>query len=462
MFAAETYRKRREKLTEQIQNGILIFLGNHESPMNYADNCYRFRQDSSFLYYWGLDNAGFAAAIDIDENREIIYGNELTLDDVVWMGPQPSLQERCQQVGVEEIHAFDQLKSHMTKALAQGRKIHFLPQYRPDNIMALAEMLGNAPHKLNESASRELIHAVVEQRSVKTPEEIEHIEMALATAYDMHTYTMRHAQPGVVERELAGAIEGIALAQGGPPSFPIILSVHGETLHNHFHGNRLKTGDLLVCDAGAESALSYAADITRTTPVGGKFSDQQKVIYEIVLTAQQRAIAAIQPGLKFKEVHLLAAKEIAEGLKQVGIMQGDPDDAVQAGAHALFLPHGLGHMMGLDVHDMEGLGEDYVGYDQETRRSEQFGLSALRFGKRVQPGYVLTVEPGIYFIPQLIDMWRAENKFSEFINYDLVEKHKDFGGIRIEDNIVVTESGCRVLGKPIPKAVEDVERLASP
>ncbi|MCH7679125.1 aminopeptidase P family protein [candidate division KSB1 bacterium] len=461
MFKPETYIERRRKLKEQIKSGLIIFLGNNESPMNYTDNTYLFRQDSSFLYFWGLNSHGLAATIDVEADKDTLYGNDQTVDDIIWMGPQPIMQERAQKVGVEATAPFDQFAEDIKKALQQGRKVHFLPQYRHENMISLSSMLEIEIPKLTDSTSVDLIKAVVEQRSVKSKEEIDEIESALEIAYEIHTFAMKESKPGVVEQEIVGKMEGIVLAKGGRLAFPVIFSRHGETLHNHYYGNTLQDGDIAVCDAGVESAANYAADITRTIPVSGKFSDRQKEVYEIVLTSQEQAIAAMKPGVKFKDVHFISAKEIATGLKNIGIMQGDPDEAVAAGAHALFLPHGLGHMMGLDVHDMENLGEDYVGYDNEVQRSDQFGLVSLRIGKRLKTGYVLTVEPGIYFIPDLINKWKAENKFAEFINYQQVEKYKDFGGIRIEDNVVVTDDGHRILGNPGPKTVADVEEMAS-
>jgi len=306
-----------------------------------------------------------------------------------------------------------------------------------------------------------MIKGIVALRSIKDKFEIVEIEKAVDIAYEMHTTSMRMAMPGVVDREIAGTIEGISLGLGGPVSFPVILSIHGETLHNHYHGNVLKEGRMMVTDAGAETTMHYASDITRTVPVGGKFNQRQKEIYEIVLDANMKTIEATKPGITNKELHLMAAKVIASGLKDLGLMKGDIDAAVAAGAHAMFFPHGLGHMMGLDVHDMEGLGENYVGYDDEVKRSDQFGTAFLRLGRRHQPGFVFTIEPGIYFIPALIDQWKNEKKFTEFINFDKVEPYKDFGGIRIEDDILVTEDGYRVLGTPIPKTVSDIEETMS-
>lgn len=460
MFDKQVYIDRRAELKKNFKNGVLLFLGNDESAMNYAGNTYNFRQDSSFLYYFGLDVPNMVGIIDIDEDKEILFGYEFTVEDIVWMGPQPKLTELAEQIGVAQSDSIDKLKKYLKSNVTKKVKINFLPTYRGDQTLKLADLIGENPYKLKSKFSKKLIEAVVAQRSIKGEEEVAEIEYAMEIAYQMHTAAMRMAKPGVIERDIAGTIEGIAASLGAGLSFPAIVSKNGQTLHNHYHGNVLKEGDLLVCDAGAESLLHYASDITRTTPVGGKFSYQQKEIYEIVLTAQKNAINMIKPGVLHSDVHLTAAKIIAAGLSQIGIMKGDLNAAVKAGAHALFFPHGLGHMMGLDVHDMENLGENLVGYDSKTKRSDQFGLAYLRLAKELQPGFVFTCEPGIYFIPELIDQWKAKRKFKNFIDYDKLDAYRNFGGIRIEDNILVTQNSYKVLGRPIPKEVDDVEAWA--
>ncbi|MQY56629.1 M24 family metallopeptidase, partial [bacterium] len=430
-----------------------------ESPMNYPANPYHFRQDSSYLYFFGLDFPSLAGVIDVDENRDIIFGNDVDIEDIIWMGFQPSMKERAGKVGVKETFPLAKLEETVQKAAQQGKKVHFLPPYRPETELKLSRLLGISPDEVKKNASVELIKAVVAQRSVKIKEEVEEIEKAHAVTYEMHTTAMKMAKPGIYERDIAGRIEGIALSLGSSVSFPIILTINGQILHNHYHGNMLEEGRLLVNDSGAESLLHYAADITRTIPVSGKFSQKQREIYEIVLSSQEVAIQSIRPDIKNRDIHLKTAKVIAEGMKGLELMKGDTDEAVQEGAHALFFPHGLGHQMGLDVHDMEDLGEDYVGYDEKTKRSDQFGIAYLRLAKELQPGYVVTVEPGIYFIPALIDKWKGEKKFTQFINYDKVEEYRDFGGVRIEDNVLVTEDGHRVIGKTIPKTPEDIEKI---
>lgn len=460
MFKPETYSGRRNALRAEVKSGIAIFPGNVEASFNYPANTYHFRQDSTFSYFFGLNQPDLAGIIDFDNRSEILFGNDVDMDDIIWMGPQPSMVDRGALVGVKNTSPLADFESYVKEAVSNGRKVHFLPPYRGETKIMLSDLLGIAPAGLKAAASEELIRGVVKLRSIKSAEEIVEIEKMVDVAYLMHTTAMKMAHPGIVEQEIAGTIEGVALANAGPVSFPVILSMDGQTLHNHYHGNTLVEGRMLVVDSGCESEKTlYSSDITRTVPVGGKFSPRQKEIYEIVLNANMKAIEAIKPGIPYREVHMIAAKAVAEGLKNAGLMKGDTNAAVAAGAHALFFPHGLGHMMGMDVHDMENLGENFVGYDDETVRSKQFGTAFLRLGRRLQPGFVLTVEPGIYFIPALIDQWKAEGKFIEFINYDKVETYKDFGGIRIEDDVLVTETGNRVLGKPIPKTVADIEAI---
>jgi Xaa-Pro aminopeptidase len=459
MFESKVYTAHRNRLRSLVSSGIILMPGNPEAAMNYAANTYHYRQDSNFLYYFGLDHDGFAGVIDVDNNKDIIFGNDIDIDDIIWMGPQPSVKEQSAKVGVENTEPMAKLEPFLKDALSKGRKVHIVKPYRGEVLIWLESLLGVHHSQVKNFISEELIRGIVSMRSIKEDIEIKEIERAIDVAYFMHTAGMKMANEGMVEQEIAGAIEGIALAHGGPVSFPVILSIDGQTLHNHFHGNILREGRMLVIDAGCESAMHYASDITRTVPVGGKFNQRQKEIYEIVLKANMETIKGTKPGIQYKEMHLLAAKTIASGLKDIGLMKGDVDEAVARGAHALFFPHGLGHMLGLDVHDMEGLGENFVGYDNTVARSDQFGLAFLRLARRLEPGFVLTNEPGIYFIPALIDQWRGEGKFTEFINYDKVETYKDFGGIRIEDDVLVTETGNKVLGKPIPKTVEEVEKL---
>ena len=457
-FNTQTYQNRRNALKSHMTDGLILLLGNVDVPMNYRSNTYHFRQDSSFLYFLGIDQQGLAAVIDIDSGTETLFGDDVTLDDIIWMGPQPLLKEKAEAVGVANTAPASKLVDTIKTAMAAGRQVHFLPPYRAENKLRLEQLLGIHPGDQAGKASVELIKAVVAIRSIKEEQEVAEIEKAIDTAWLMHTTAMKMAQPGVHEYEIAGAVEGIALAAGGTLSFPLILSKRGETLHNHYHGNRLEAGDLLLVDGGCELASHYATDHTRTTPVGGRFSQKQREIYQIVLDAEVKAIEAIRPGVPFKAIHLLAAEMVAQGLKELGLMKGDIPSAVVQGAHALFFPHGLGHMMGLDVHDMEDLGENYVGYDDEIKRSDLFGTGYLRLGRRLQTGFVLTVEPGIYFIPALIEKWAGEGKFAEFINYDKVREYIGFGGIRIEDDVLVTPDGFRLLGKPIPKTINEIEQ----
>lgn len=456
MFKPEVYAERRKKLKKLMGSGILFFPGNGYSPMNYPSNTYPFRQDSSFLYFFGLDQPDLSAVIDVDNDSEILFGTDFSIDDIIWMGPQPKLAERAAQCGVKKTGTPDELQGMMKK---HKTGIHYLPPYRGETLIQLSELFNTSIGEVKSGFSEKLIKSVVALREIKDEHEIAEIEKAVDTAYEMHTAIMKKIRPGMIERELSGMIEGISLSGGGPVSFPVILSKRGETLHNHFHGNILNEGDLVVTDAGAETTMHYASDITRTVPVSGKFTPKQQEIYSLVVKANVEALKMSRPGIPYLEVHEKATEIIARGLTECGIMKGNPAEAVKQGAHALFMPHGLGHAMGLDVHDMEGFGEDYVGYDEEIQRSKLFGTANLRFGKRLKEGMVMTNEPGIYFIPALIDQWRSEKKHAGFINYEKLDDYRTFGGIRIEDDILITKDGCRVLGKPVPKTVIEVEDL---
>jgi Xaa-Pro aminopeptidase len=461
MFEASVYVQRRKRLKEQIGSGLVLFLGNEESPMNYPANPYHFRQYSSFLYFFGLDYPSISGVIDIEGDKDIVFGDDVTIEDIIWMGDQPLLKDKSLKAGVEETLPTNTLEDTLRNAIQAGRKIHFLPPYRPEIVSKLSQLLGLHNNIVKDYISQPFIKAVVAQRSIKIQEEIEEMEKALDVSYEMYTSAMKMANSGVYEREIVGRMEGIALSAGCHMAFPTILTVNGQTLHNHYHGNVLEKGRLVVCDSGAESPMHYASDITRTIPVDGEFTNRQKEIYEIVLETQMMAIQAIKPNVNYRDIHIQAAKTIASGLKDVGLIKGDVDEAVKNGVHAMFFPHGLGHQIGLDVHDMEDLGENFVGYDKKFKRSDQFGLAYLRFARELEEGLVLTVEPGIYFIPALIDKWRAENKYPEFIDYDKAEGYKDFGGIRIEDDVLVTKDGSRVLGKPIPKTIQELGDIAT-
>ena len=459
IFSAETYIQRRNKLAKDLESGLILLLGNDELGMNFKDNVYHFRQDSSFLYFFGVDAPGLAGIIDIDQNEEIIYGDELSIDDIVWTGPQETIKNKASKVGVSKSFDFNKIAEKLKEAQQQGREIHFLPPYRSDNSIKLFQLLGISPSELKEKASVKLIKAIVAQREIKSKEEIVEIEKAVLTTNKMHLRAMEFARPGIWERDVVAEVEGIATAAGGHTSFPIIMTVDGETLHNHYHGNRLKADDMLLCDCGAETTSAYAGDMTRTIPVGNKFTQKQAEVYDVVVKAHYEAVAQLKPGVRFLDIHLHACKVLAQGLKDLGIMQGNIDEAVSQGAHAMFFQCGLGHMMGLDVHDMEDLGEQYVGYTDDLKKSTQFGLKSLRLGKELQAGHVITVEPGAYFIPTLIDQWKAEGKFTEFINYDVLEQYRDFGGIRVEEDFLITESGYQLLGEAIPLRRQDVESV---
>lgn len=459
MFDQNIYVERRRRLLEGMSGGLILLMGNGESPMNFPDNTYRFRQDSHFLYFFGLDRPGLAGLIDLETQQATIYGDELTINHIVWMGPMPTISSQAEQAGISQTAPFGELADKLADARKQGRTIHFLPPYRAENMIQLGQWLDVPAHEVRQHVSDELIRKVVSLCSIKGPEEVAEMEKAINITRAMHLAAIRAARPGIKEAQLAGIVEGIALASGGQLSYPAILTVNGQTLHNHYHGNVLKSGQLILGDFGAETDTHYAGDITRTFPVDKTFTPKQKDIYELVLDTEVACINACRPGLRYLDIHLMAARKITDGLKALGLMKGDTEEAVQQGAHALFFPHGLGHMLGMDVHDMEGLGEDFVGYGGEVERSTQFGLKSLRLARALQPGFVLTVEPGIYFIPELIAMWQKEGKCKDFINYKKVNEYLDFSGVRIEDNVLITEENHQVLGQPIPKTVAEVEAI---
>ncbi|WP_162415815.1 aminopeptidase P family protein [Cyclobacterium roseum] len=457
LFSTETYIERRKNLKKIMKGGVLLFLGNEESSSNFKDNWYPFRQDSSFLYFFGLDVPGLAAVIDIDEDKEIIFGDELTTEQLVWHGDQPKLADLARAVGVAQTLPWKEAATYLAKA--SHRKIHYLPPYRPENCLKLMHWFHLHIDQLPLQVSEEFIKAVARLRSIKSEEEMVEITKAVNQTVQLHRKVMQLARPGMYEYELLGLVNGEALAGGGGLSFPPIITINGQTLHNHHYGNKLEEGRLLLADFGTESAMHYAGDITRTFPVGKQFSASQREIYEVVWNAHRAAIEALKPGVRFLDIHLLACKQLVEGLKTLGLMKGDVEEAVQQGAHALFFPCGLGHLMGLDVHDMEDLGEAIVGYTDELKKSSQFGLKSLRLGKELAKGQVLTVEPGIYFIPQLMDSWQAQNRCKDFIDYEKLEKYRTFGGIRIEDDFLITADGSRILGEPLETSPREVESL---
>ncbi|SFW65514.1 Xaa-Pro aminopeptidase [Sinomicrobium oceani] len=460
MFSKQTYQSRRQHLKKEVKQGILLFPGNGESGMNYKDNWYPFRQDSTFLYYTGINNIpDIYFAIDIDEDREILFGNDPTPEEMVWTGAADPLADLAGKSGIATVKPFGELAGFIRAQKQKGRTIHFLPPYRAETTVQLSDLLGIPVGEVEKHKSDAFIKAVVKQRSVKSGEEIEEINKAVNITAQMHTYAIRNAVPGKTEKEIAGDLQAIAIGGGGNISFPIILTKNGQYLHNHATQAVIGEGDLILCDCGAETAMNYAGDMTRTFPAGKTFSPLQKEVYNIVLDAHNSAVEALKPGIRFKDVHLLACTRLTEGLKGMGLMKGDTEEAVAAGAHTLFFQCGLGHMMGMDVHDMENLGEAYVGYTDNLKKSTEFGLKSLRLGKELEAGYVLTVEPGIYFNPFLIDAWKAQKKYSDFVNYDEVEKFKGFGGIRVEEDFVITDSGSTLLGDPLAKTPEAIEEL---
>jgi Xaa-Pro aminopeptidase len=459
MFEKQVYIERRNRLRQLVGNGLIFIPGNQDSPMNYRDNPYPFRQDSTFLYLFGLDQPGLFGMIDVNEGVDYLFGNDADIDDIIWMGAQPSIKELGALAGVEHTFHFNELFGKVNKCLWKGCRTHFLLPYRAKTKLLMKNLLGIHTAKLKDYVSQELINALVEMRSIKEDLEIEEMEKASETGYRMHLKAMSMAHSGNTEKQIAGILEGIAHSYGSGTSFPTILTQNGQTLHNHDHSLTLTEGRLLLVDAGAESHEHYASDFTRTFPVGGKFSQKQLDIYNIVVQANDTAASLIKPGITFLEVHLAVARVITLGLMDLGLMKGNPEDAVRSGAHALFFPHGIGHMLGLDAHDMENYGQIYVGFDKEVRPSTQFGTSSLRLGRKLQKGFVVTDEPGIYFIPALIHKWENEGVNREFIDFTKVHQYIGFGGIRLEDDILVMDKGSRLLGKRLPIYPDDIETL---
>ncbi|NII24549.1 aminopeptidase P family protein [Pseudoflavitalea sp. X16] len=459
LFDTAVYKSRRQALLQNMGSGLIVLMGNEESSMNYKDNWYPFRQDSTFLYYFGLDVAGLAAVLDAESGEIVIFGNELSIDDIVWTGPLPSVKEMAATVGVSTTAPYADIATWIRKALFAGRTVHILPPYRPENRIKLAEWMQIPVQDVDSRVSLKLVKAVIRQRVIKEAVEVAEIEKAVSISADMHLAGIQYARPGMKEYEVAAKVQEVAFAAGGRLSYPIICTVNGETLHNHYYGNTIREGQMLLLDAGAENDLHYAGDLTRTFPVGKRFTTQQKEIYNTVLNALDHAISLLKPGIRFRDVHAGACEKLVEGLTAIGIMKGNAAEAVAAGAHTLFFQCGLGHMMGMDVHDMEDLGEQYVGYSDDLQKSKEFGWKSLRLGRAVEPGYVLTIEPGVYIIPSLIDQWMAEKKHTNFINYTVLESYRNFSGIRVEDNFLVTADGNRKLGKFLPKSAEEIEAL---
>ena len=456
MFAKETYVQRRAALKKQIGSGILLFLGNDEQGLNYEDNTFRYRQDSTFLYYFGLSFAGLAALIDIDEDREIIFGDELSIDYIVWMGTQPTLHEKSERVGIRETRPYAGVMDYLHRAVQKGQTIHYLPPYRPEHKLKLMDWLGIPP--AHQEGSIPYIRAVVAQRNHKSAEEIVEIEKACNVTADMHIAATKFIRPGMYEYEVVAEMNHVAESNNCELSFATIATINGQTLHNHYHGNKIQSGQLFLIDAGAEVESGYAGDMSSTIPVDRTFTSRQRAVYEVQNAMHLESVKALRPGIPYMDVYELSARVMVEGLKELGLMKGNAEDAVREGAHALFYPHGLGHMMGLDVHDMENLGEIWVGYDGKPK-STQFGRKSQRLAIPLEPGFVHTVEPGIYFIPELIDLWRGQQKFTDFINYDKVEEYRHFGGIRNEEDYLITETGARRLGKKIPLTPDEVEAM---
>ena len=456
MFAKEVYCRRRNTLLKKMQDagakGLILFVGNAEAPAQYKDNCYKWRQDSSWLYFMGLDEPMMAALMDIDAGTETLFADDVDIDDIIWMGPQPSVRSKADAVGVARTQPYGALEAAVAAALAAGRTIHFLPPSRYYNTLKLQQLVpGGKP-------SEALIKAVISLRLIKEDIEIDAIDAACALGYEMHSVARDAIVPGIIEQDIVGKMEGVALAKGWGVSFPTILTQHGETLHNHLHDKVIEPGKLMVIDAGVESNEHYASDFTRTYPTSGKFTTKQREVYQIVYDCNELAFRMAKPGITYREVHLATARKMLEGLSALGLVKGDLDEMVAKGIAGLFQPHGLGHNMGLDVHDMEDLGENLVGYDPDQQRAKQLGLGSLRMARRLVPGHVITDEPGIYFIPALIEKFKKEGLGLDFVNYAKLESYYDFGGIRIEDDVLITPTGARRLGpKRLPASPEEVE-----
>lgn len=466
MFAKETYIQRRTQLAQTMKSGLLLFLGNGIASYNYRDNNYLFRQDSTFLYLFGLDYEGLAAVIDIEADETIIFGDELTIDDIIWTGVQPTIAEKSAAVGIQKTLPMSALASYVGQAMAKRQPIHFIPPYRGHNILWLQELLGTKVATTPADAfvegmatatpSLDLCYALADMRNHKSAEEIAEIEKSIEITVHMHERAVRMIQPGMHEKDIAAAVCEVAQREGYYLSFPIIATCHGETLHNHGYIHRLEEGDLLLLDAGAENDMHYAGDLTTTMPVGANYTDRQRAVYDILIHTYQEAARMIRPGITYRECHVQAWANIAAGLKTLGLMKGDPMEAAEAGAVAMFMPHGLGHMMGLDVHDMENYGEVHVGYPRGASKDPRFGFASLRLGRELEPGFVFTVEPGIYFIPDLIDQWQAAGKFTDFICYDELRHWRDFGGMRNEEDYLITPEGGRHLGIRKPCTVDEI------
>lgn len=459
MFNKDIYRARRERLKQDVASGLIVLPGNVESSMNYKDNHYQFRQDSNFLYFAGINRPDLHLMMDCDSGEEVLFGDDLTIDDIVWTGPQPTIAELADAAGITGMAPLKEVGTQFSRAISQGRTIHITPPYRPDQKIQLASWSGWSMESLDSKSSEKLIRAIVQQRSIKSEQEIEEINTAVTTTAKMHLTAMQSVKAGMRESDISGLIHGIALAEGGDLSFPIILTRNGQTLHNHYHGNILEEGDMVLCDAGAQTPMGYAGDMTRTFPVNPNFSTRQRDVYEVVLNAHKKAVASLKPGVRFLDVHLIACAVLTDGLKQLGLMKGDTDDAVREGAHTMFFQCGLGHMMGLDVHDMENLGEQNVGYDENLIKGTEFGLKSLRLGRELQKGFVLTVEPGVYIIPELIDLRKSQGKYKDFVDYNKLEEFRDFGGIRVEEDFAITADGARLLGNEVAKEIADVEKV---
>lgn len=472
MFESKVYQRRRSALIQSMrskgQSGIMIFVGNNDViSQGWNASVYDFRQDSAWIYYFGVDQPSWAGIIDIDSGDVKAYANDVDIDDIVWMGPQISVKEMASWAGVDATAPFSVWFDDVKKAMAKGRRVHFLPTLRDYNALQLmaatgytfaqvkSKGTGDGPH-----ASVEFIQSVIDMRLVKEDCEVEELDKAGEIGYQMHVLARNSIALGAYEDEIAKNMEYFSKANGWGLSFEIILSQHGETLHNRAYHRAIEPGKLLVVDAGIESNTHYTSDHTRTYPTSGVFSTKQKDIYQIVLDCHEFAFSQIKPGISYRDIHKATVRLMLSKLKDLGLVHGDLDEMAAKGIGGLFMPHGLGHNMGIDVHDMEEYGEDLVGYDPDQTRAKQLGLGNLRMARLLRPGHVITDEPGIYFIPALIEKFKKEGLGYDFVNYQALEGYYDFGGIRIEDDVLVTADGARRIGyHRLPATVEDIEAV---
>jgi Xaa-Pro aminopeptidase len=463
MLSADHLRRRRREFLAMLARPVLLFAGG-ECPRNLPANCYPYRADSNFLFFFGSAEPDACAFFDPD-GEVTLFLKERSVESALWMGPLPPFDEARESMDVDRVLDVERLEEHIRR-LARGRKIESLAvadsasQVRARAI-AGADLEFRDPKKL---ASLELRRALAKLRVRKAAEELgEMREAASVTSRAFHA-TMSATRPGVSEGELYARVVRCFTAESACEAYATTLSVRGEVLHNHRHHHRLERGDLVLMDAGAEVSSGYACDVTRTWPVSGRFNAEQRSVYEVVLAAQEAAIALVRHGVPYRDVHLRAAEVITEGLIELGVLRGTASHLVERGAHALFFPHGVGHLLGLDVHDLRSFGDEIL-YAEGRSRSDQFGMNVLRFDLDLSTGMVVTIEPGVYFVPAILHDKTHRERFSDVVRFDRAERYlaandgRGFGGIRIEDDVLATDSDPDVLTSAIPKSVSEIERV---